>query len=271
MQRIDGLQACDRTLRSMEIRGFSSSTAIYGRRVLQVELDGTWRHLLGHSQTVCTWRKNVRYAEKRLANHGPVEYSRFRPRGAAWGDGDPCWPLYDACESLAGRSWQGSSTTGTTLSHAAVQPFLRAAHEAAAHAGAADISLLSVGGVPLAFAYCYQNAGYVYGLRMGFDADQTHEGAGTVLLARLIEDSFQRGDRIVDLGTEYLECKRHWQTRLAESCSRDALFARADRKAPSRSGRLEAAGWRASGIVAACRRLDPHAPRYRQSCAWCNA
>ena len=115
------------------------------------------------------------------------------------------------------RSWQGSSTTGTTLSHAAVQPFLRAAHAAAAHAGAADISLLSVGGVPVAFAYCYQSAGYVYGLRMGFDAEQAHEGAGTVLMARLIEDSFQRGDRIVDLGSEYLDCKRHWQTRLAES------------------------------------------------------
>ena len=92
-----------------------------------------------------------------------------------------------------------------------------AAHVAAAHAGAADISLLSVGGVAVAFAYCYQTAGYVYGLRMGFDADQAHEGAGTVLLARLIEDSFQRGDRIVDLGSEYLDCKRPWQTRLAEA------------------------------------------------------
>ena len=43
------------------------------------------------------------------------------------------------------------------------------------------------------------------------------KGAGTVLLARLIEDSFRRGDRIVDLGSEYLDCKRNWQTRLADS------------------------------------------------------
>ncbi len=207
---IDGPQACDRTQRAMEIRGFSASMAVWARSA-QIELDGTWASYWAARKR--TWRKNVRYAEKRLAGHGPLEFSRYRPRGSAWGDGDPNWPLYDECESLALRSWQGSSTTGTTLSHAAVQPFLRAAHAAAAHAGAADISLLSVGGVPAAFAYCYQTAGYVYGLRMGFDAGQTHDGAGTVLLARLIEDSFQRADRIVDLGSEYLDCKRHWQTR----------------------------------------------------------
>ena len=38
-----------------------------------------------------------------------------------------------------------------------------------------------------------------------------------MLLARLIQDSFERGDRIVDLGSEYLDCKRPWLTRLAES------------------------------------------------------
>ena len=211
---IDGLAACDRTLRAMEIRGMSAIDRRVGQE-RQVELDRWLGDLLAARKR--TWRKNVRYAEKRLATHGPVEFIRFRPRGAAWGDGDPCWPMYDECESLAMRSWQGSSTTGTTLSHEAVQPFLRAAHVAAAHAGAADISLLSVGGLPVAFAYCYQSAGYVYGLRMGFDAEQAHEGAGTVLLARLIEDSFERGDRIVDLGSEYLDCKRPWQTRLAES------------------------------------------------------
>ncbi|HEY1784201.1 MAG TPA: GNAT family N-acetyltransferase [Pirellulales bacterium] len=211
---IDSLEACDRTLRAMEIRGFSATTAVWAKSA-QIETAGGWEAYWAARKR--TWRKNVRYAEKRLAIHGPVEFTRFRPRGATWDEGEPCWPLYDECESLATRSWQGSSTTGTTLSHAAVQPFLRAAHAAAVHAGAADISLLSVGGVPAAFAYCYQSGGYVYGLRMGFDDEQAHEGAGTVLLARLIQDSFERGDRIVDLGSEYLECKQPWLTRLAES------------------------------------------------------
>jgi CelD/BcsL family acetyltransferase involved in cellulose biosynthesis len=211
---IDGPQACDRTARAMEIRGFSASTAIWATSA-QVELDGTWdSYWAGRKRT---WRKNVRYAERRLTAQGTVEFSRWRPRGAGFGEGEPCWPLYDTCETLAGRSWQGSSKTGTTLSHESVKPFLREAHAQAAHAGAADVSLLSVGGVPAAFAYCYQTAGYVYGLRMGFDGEGVHDGAGTVLLARLIEDSFQRGDRIVDLGSEYLDCKRHWLTRLEPS------------------------------------------------------
>ena len=48
-------------------------------------------------------------------------------------------------------------------------------------------------------------------------ASRSHDGAGTVLLARLIEDSCRRGDRIVDLGSEYLDCKRNWLTRLEPS------------------------------------------------------
>ena len=54
----------------------------------------------------------------------------------------------------------------------------------------------------------------------GCGADTTptgHEGAGTVLFARQIEDSFARGDRILDFESEYLECKRNWTTRLVPS------------------------------------------------------
>ncbi|HTU27177.1 MAG TPA: GNAT family N-acetyltransferase [Pirellulales bacterium] len=209
---IDGSAACDRVLRAMEIRGLTASTAVWAESA-QIELKGSWEtYLAGRKRS---WRKSIRYAERRLAERGVVEFTRIRPRGAACGEDDPHWPQYDACESLAMQSWQGSSTTGTTLSHAAVRPFLRAAHEVATHAGAADISLLTVGGAAAAFAYCYQSAGYVYGLRMGFDG--RFDGAGTVLLARLVEDSFQRGDRIIDLGSEYLDCKRPWLTRLADS------------------------------------------------------
>jgi CelD/BcsL family acetyltransferase involved in cellulose biosynthesis len=211
---INGSRSCDRTRRAFEIRGFSAKAALWAESA-QVELAGTWEsYWAGRKRS---WRKNVRYAERRLATHGPIEFSRWRPPGSSFGDGDPAWPLYDTCEGLASRSWQGSSNTGTTLSHEAVKPFLRAAHERAAHVGAADVSLLSVGGVPAAFAYCYQTAGYVYGLRMGFDGQAIHDGAGTILLARLIEDSFQRGDQIVDLGSEYLDCKRQWLTRVQPS------------------------------------------------------
>jgi CelD/BcsL family acetyltransferase involved in cellulose biosynthesis len=211
---IEGKTSCDRTARAMGIRGLTATTATWATSA-QIELDGDWdAYWSGRKRT---WRKNVRYAERRLAAHGAIEFTRWRPEGTARGDGDPCWSLYETCQTLAAQSWQGSSTTGTTLSHETVKPFLREVHERAAHAGAADVSLLSVGGVPAAFAYCYQTAGYVYGLRMGFDGQEIHDGAGTILMARLIEDSFERGDRILDLGTEYLDCKRHWLTRLEPS------------------------------------------------------
>jgi hypothetical protein len=87
----------------------------------------------------------------------------------------------------------------------------------ASQAGAAEMNLLFIGGKPIAFAYNYFWNGYVFGLRMGYDNEYARCGAGTVLLARMLRDSFERGDQIVDFGSEYLEGKRRWITRLAPS------------------------------------------------------
>ena len=145
---------------------------------------------------------------------GNISYVRYRPLGRPHDDGSPRWDLYDVCEEIARRSWQGAATDGTTLSHEAVRSFLRESHEAAAAAGAVDLNLLSIDGVPVAFVYGYQDRGYVYGLRRGYDAERSREGAGTVLLAYTLRDSFARGDRIYDMGVGSLESKRHFQTRL---------------------------------------------------------
>ncbi len=40
------------------------------------------------------------------------------------------------------------------------------------------------------------------------------EGSGTVLFARMIEDSFARDDHLLDLGPGSLDVKRHWATRV---------------------------------------------------------
>ncbi len=157
------------------------------------------------------WRNNVKRSERKLAEQGAVTYLRYRP-GAG---GDPRWDLYDLCEQLAASSWQGGSQTGTTLSHDEVRPFLRDAHVAAAAAGALDLNLLAVDGRYVAFNYAYHCHGNVFGLRTGFDAN--FDGAGTALQARMIADSFQRGDRLYDLGPGYLDCKRYWQTELRQS------------------------------------------------------
>jgi CelD/BcsL family acetyltransferase involved in cellulose biosynthesis len=158
------------------------------------------------------WRTNVRRSEKKLSAQGPLRFVRHRPARARAGQADPRWDLYETCERLAEASWQGASQTGTTLSHAAIRPFLHTCHARAAEAAALDMNLLYVGGRAVAFNYAYHFGGRVFGLRTGYDRCPELAGAGSVLQARMIEDSFQRGDRRYDLGPDYLACKRHWLT-----------------------------------------------------------
>jgi CelD/BcsL family acetyltransferase involved in cellulose biosynthesis len=175
-------------------------------------LDGDWNSYW--ASRTSKWRNNVRRSEKALARQGAIEYVRYRPAGAASGEGDPRRDLLEACQEIAGRSWQGSSETGTTLTHESVSRFLSDAHNVAAHCGALDVNLLLVGGQPVAFNYAYQYRGYVFGLRTGFDREQG-SGAGSVLQYYMIRDCFERGDRIYDLGPDYADCKRFWRNHIA--------------------------------------------------------
>jgi CelD/BcsL family acetyltransferase involved in cellulose biosynthesis len=191
------------------------STAGLWTQSAQVEIDENWNSYWAGRKP--KHRENIRRAERQLAKLGKVEFERYRPAGAEAGQADPRWDLYNECEELAARSWQGQSSSGTTLSHPEVREFLRDAHVAAVEAGAADLCLLRIDGTAVAFAYNYAYQGSVYGLRMGYDPALEREGAGAVVLARALEDSFARGDLLYDLGPGALEIKRHWTTRLANS------------------------------------------------------
>jgi hypothetical protein len=46
----------------------------------------------------------------------------------------------------------------------------------------------------------------------GYDGGLARVGAGSVLMHRMLQDSFPRGDHTFDLGAGYLESKRHWHT-----------------------------------------------------------
>lgn len=180
-----------------------------------VELEKGWDAYWGSRKS--HWRTNCRRNERRLEELGEVKLVRYRPVGSASGDDDPRWYLFEQCIELARRSWQGDSADGTTLSHEQIVDFLREAHAEAVKLGMVDVCLLEVDGQPVAFAYNYQFNGRVFGLRMGHDRDEQYEGAGTVLMYRMLRDSAQRGDALVDLGPEYLDCKRHWFTKIVAS------------------------------------------------------
>ncbi|MFZ1934087.1 MAG: GNAT family N-acetyltransferase [Thermoguttaceae bacterium] len=200
----------DQNRRAMLAAGFQSYPTLSNRAAI-VDLDGSWDTYW--SARKGAWLRRFHHAERKLAQQGTVSYVRYRPSGQA-GDNSPCWDLYDACEELARRSWQATASDGTTLSHESVRGFLRDMHETAAAAGTVDLNLLLLDNVPVAFIYGYHYRGYVYGLRRGYDGDRSRAGAGNVLLAHALRDSFARGDRVYDMGVGSYESKRHFQTRL---------------------------------------------------------
>jgi CelD/BcsL family acetyltransferase involved in cellulose biosynthesis len=193
----------------MRAAGFQAYETVWDRTAI-VDLASTWEAYW--SGRKAEWLQRFRSAEHKLSKLGEISYVRYRPRGLAHDDGSPRWDLYDACEEIARRSWQGAATDGTTLSHESVRGYLREAHEAAAAAGGVDLNLLLIDGVPAAFLYNYHHRGYVSGLRRGYDPQRSRGGVGHVLLAYSLRDSFARGDRTYDLGVGSLSSKRHFQT-----------------------------------------------------------
>jgi len=223
----------------------------------QIELTGDWEKYWASRKS--HWRTNLRRSEKRLALQGDVRYVRYRPAGSAQGDDNPRWDLYEACVALAARSWQAGSDSGTTLSTPSVAPLLRNIHAAAVRCGAADLNLLLIGETPVAFAYNYHYQGYVYGLRMGYDRAAGHDGAGSVLLCRALQDSFDRGDRIYDLGPDYLDCKRPWFTRLVPTYRYTHFPWHSPRAQAVRLGR-----WLRQ-VGSACRAVPESGSRFKQT------
>lgn len=232
-----------RTQLAMLASGYPTHPTVWDRTAI-VDLDGSWESYWASRKGA--WLRRFRHAEHKLTEQGKISYNHYRPLGLAHDDGSPRWDLYDACETIARRSWQGGASNGTTLSHETVRNFLRETHEAAAAAGAVDLHLLLVDGEPTAFVYGYHYRGYVYGLRRGFDAQRSREGVGNVLLAATIRECFARGDRVYDLGVGSLESKRHFQTRLLPIVRFSHFPPTAVRSQLLRLGRW----WRERGLLA---------------------
>ncbi len=207
---------CDagRTEQALRQVGFGAHRQAWAQTAL-VDLSATWDEYW-RSRTK-KWRHNVSRLERRVRETHGLEHVRYRPQGADQGDGEPRWDLFDRCLDLSQRSWQGSSTTGTTLCHDVVRGFLRDVHAAAARCGCLDVNLLLLDGRPAAFSYNYRCRDRIFALRMGYDPEFEALGAGTVLQRMILEDSFRRGDRLYDFGPCYLDPKRPWLTQLGTS------------------------------------------------------
>jgi CelD/BcsL family acetyltransferase involved in cellulose biosynthesis len=142
---------------------------------------------------------------------------RHRPGPAREGDGDPRWDLYEMCETAALASWQGSATNGNTITHDRVRDYCRDAHATAARLGMVDLNVLSLADRPVAFLYNYHYQGRITALRTGYDASAGHDGVGSALILKSIEDSIARGDESIDFGPGEREHKRRLRTRMETS------------------------------------------------------
>ena len=203
------------TGRALKATGWQAQRSDYQRTSI-IELEGSdWEAY--RASLSKKWRHELGRQQRGLERDYEVVVERHRPAGAAHGDSEPRWDMYDDCVSIAEHSWQGESTTGNTLSHGHVREFLRACHSVAAKLGMLDMAVLRLDGRPAAFQYNYLFDGTLYGLRMGFDRDFAKHGVGKALMGWTIEDGFARGDRLIDMGIGDFDFKRRFRTRVETS------------------------------------------------------
>ena len=117
------LDGCDRgrTERAMQQAGFNPHRQVWDVAP-QIELAGTWQEYWSGRDK--KWRHNVERCGRRLAERGKVSILHYRPEGAACGNGDPRWDLYDACVESPGEAGEAQADDGTTLSSPAVCDYL---------------------------------------------------------------------------------------------------------------------------------------------------
>lgn len=207
---IDDLEE-DRSFQAMTQAGYSVHRSVWQETAI-IDLETDWEHYLNSRPT--KFRGEVRRKTRRLQECGNLEMIRYRPLGAQHNDSDPHWNLFNEVFDIALNSWQGASITGTTISHPQVCGFFRESHILAAKLGMLDLSVIRMDGVAAAFSYNYHCNGHLFGLRRGNLPEFHRKGIGTVLTAMMVEDSFARGDKSIDMATGSMHAKKPWITRI---------------------------------------------------------
>jgi CelD/BcsL family acetyltransferase involved in cellulose biosynthesis len=203
-----------RTEAAMRRAGFAARRSPW-RLGAAVQTDGNWKRYLADRRP--GWLQALRDSHRRLSGLGKVEYLRYRPRGAACGDGDPRWDLLETCVALTSGEHEVPSV-GPRLGDTATAAFFREVHEAAARAGGLDLNLLLLDRRPVAFSYNCHRGGRVDVVQLGRQPDETGCDARAVMMYRMLKDSFRRGDRCIDLSRVAPQSIGDWPTSVSTSC-----------------------------------------------------
>ena len=202
----------DVTRRAMTAVGWKPQRELYQQSSI-VRFEGTtWDgYLAGLTRK---WRHEIRRTDRNLSRLGDVDFVRYR---AEVGSNDPGWNIFNECLEVSRQSWQANVRNGNTICHASVLPFIKECHAHATRLGMSDMTVLRLNGKPIAYHYNYCHRGEVIGLRMGYVQEARHLGAGKTLLTRQLEDSFARGDILLDLGIGEFDFKTRFRTGVAQS------------------------------------------------------
>jgi CelD/BcsL family acetyltransferase involved in cellulose biosynthesis len=177
--------------------------------IIDLTAYGSWEAYCASKHS--KWRNTLGRQEKKLARRGKVTHVRHRTTASDGTPVEPRWDLYDACEAVASASWQGN-TKGNMLNKADVRDFYRECFETATQRGGVDLDLIYVDDQPVALGYSFVYRGRVSVVKVAYHRDFGFEGAGNVLQARMLEESFAQGDHTIELGHEFLYWKRVWIT-----------------------------------------------------------
>lgn len=149
------------------------------------------------------WRAECLRNELRLERIGQLEHLRYRPRGMLCGEEDPRWDLFELCEAIQRRG-------AVEPSNAQDRAFARDLHAVGARSGSLDLNLLLVGGRLAAFQWNFIHQGHVSSLRRGCHPDFAMFDASSVLMHRVLEDSWKRRDLVFDLLSAAVPTELPW-------------------------------------------------------------
>ncbi|RCS54561.1 GNAT family N-acetyltransferase [Bremerella cremea] len=202
-----------RTFSAMRCQAFTP-VILPGKPSYAIELPTDFENYLA-SRTP-KFRAAIRRAVRKAEQDGVVA-ERYRPVSDRQSPIPPNETLYEECVQLAKRTWQGSSSTGTTISHEQTAAYFHECFIQAARLRMIDLMTLRYQDRLVAFSYNFHHQGRVLGIRMGYEPDCKHHSPGVALMGMQIRDSIERGDQLFDLGSDYPEIKAPWINRTLES------------------------------------------------------
>ena len=173
-----------------------SATADESRAI--VECNGDWvRYLRALPSDV---RELYQHSERTLAARGTLEYVRYRPEGTTLGDDNPRWELLKALK----RKVNSAKSADRRIS-------LESMHVTATAIAGVDLNVLRLNNEPIAWIYSYRCDGRLELQRLHARPEHA-AAASSVLLGRMLQDGFRRGDESYLFDRQTTRKLGGWQT-----------------------------------------------------------